>query len=105
MEKQLLDKYVSLELSLKVFKLDRAKFVDMKKSRVYVKKLDAVIEQIQKDLIQFKGDLMRKYDLSIKRIDKFNYSVNGEVYSYKSEELKDMTEKVMAGYLMGLEEE
>lgn len=100
MRKLLLDKYVSLELSLKVFRVDRAKFEEAKMSKVYVEKLDAVIEQMQKDFIQFKGDLIRKYDLNIKRIDKFNYSVNGGVYSYESKELKDITEQVMAGYLM-----
>ncbi len=100
--KKLIDKYIALRLSLKVFRLDREKFKEFKAANIYLDKLDAVIDQVRKDLHTLKRDLIVRHHLDIKKINDFEYSVNGSVYSYTSDELKEMTEDMMVKYLMSV---
>lgn len=98
--KQQIGKYVALDLALKVFRLDYNKFKDFKAAHVYLDKLDAVIDQLTNDLYTLKINLITKHHVDIRQVDKLRYNVNGEVYTYTSDELKEMTEDMMEHYLM-----
>jgi|SRR5690625_3822598 len=103
MDKKIIDKYVSLELALKVFRIDYDKFKSFKAANVYLDKLDAVIDQLTNDFHTLKVNLITKHHIDIKQVDKLRYSINGEVISYTSDQLKKLTEDVMQEYLMTVE--
>ena len=100
MNKQQIDKYVALDLALKVFRLDYNKFKDFKAAHVYLDKLDAIIDQITNDLYTLKINLITEHHVNIKQVDQWRYDVNGKVYAYTSDKLKKMTEDMMEHYLM-----
>ncbi len=103
MDKKLIDKYIALSLAITVFKLDQEKFKQLKAANVYLDKLDAVIDQVRKDLHRLKRNLIVKHHMDIKKVSNLEYSVNGKVFGYTSNQLKKMTADAMEHYLMTVE--
>lgn len=103
MNTQIIDTYISLSLAIKVLQLDRDKFTALTAATIYLDKIDAIIEQAKKDFYMLKRDLITEHHIEIKKISGLKYSVAGEVHAYTSDELKEMTEKIVLEYLMRVE--
>lgn len=71
MEKTILD-FIILSLALKVFRRDQKAFKDFKMWNLYLDKLDAVINQLQQDFNNVKKELITKYHIDVRYLDKKN---------------------------------
>jgi len=99
MNKELIDRYITLPMVINVFKQDQEHFKKFKMRSLYLDLLDAAIEKASQDFYELKSDMISKYHLDVKRIGKTTYNVNGEVIEYSAEELKEMTSELMDEYL------
>lgn len=102
MNKQLIDKYVGLELSIRAFQLEHATYTQKDGASNYIDTLERAIQQIKLVFFHFKNDVIDKYHMHVVKIDPWNYRVHEDVYTYSSEELQTMTQQVMASYLASL---
>ncbi|MFZ3577863.1 hypothetical protein [Virgibacillus sp. DJP39] len=108
MEKLIKD-FIVLPLAIKVFRGDQEAFKVSKVNNVYFDKLDAVITQLQRDLIHVKHQLITVYHIDVKYLgnekDVFKYTCkkNNEprIVVFTSAELKEMTGETMKRYLYG----
>ncbi|WP_029265663.1 hypothetical protein [Virgibacillus alimentarius] len=104
MNKNLIDKFIAMPLAVTVFKQDQNQFKSFKMRNLYLDKLDAVIDRMEKDFYSLKQTLISKYHLDVKVIDQCTYNVNGKVIEYTPEEMKLMTSEVMHEYLFKVKE-
>src|SRR5690625_1228046 len=98
MNQYLISKFIALPIAISNLKQDKEHFASFKFGDVYIAKLDAVIKEMEKDFYKLKSELITKHHIEIRKIDRYSYSVNGEVIEYTPDQLKDMTEQVMKKY-------
>ncbi|UOR14090.1 hypothetical protein [Halobacillus amylolyticus] len=105
----ILMKYITLPLVLKVFNRDQKLFDDFKTRNVYLDKLDAVMESVQTDLNHVRQQMYLKHHIDVKPL-----KPKGEIHPYKwktldhegiielsSNELQELTKNAMQEYLYG----
>lgn len=102
MNDELIERYIAMPLAISVFKNDREEFKEFKTSNVYLDMVDSAIEQLEKEFYALRQDL-NKQQINIKKIGSLEYSVNGEVVTYTSDQLKEMTRRVMEQCLSSVE--
>lgn len=103
--------FIALPLALKVFRRDQEEFEVSKVANVYLDKLDAVIDQLQKDINRIKHELITVHHIDVRYLGKPNGKptyickkkddLDYSSIEFTSEELKNMTDKVMRDYLYG----
>ena len=98
-------KYITLPMAIKIFNDDIQSFKVSKIAPVYFELIDSVLNQLQNDFNQLRTDMYTIYHLDVKRIDKLKYTVNKEVIEFSSEELRSATQKIMEEYIATVEVE
>lgn len=101
MNNKLVKRYIAYPLAITVFKQDIEKFNQFRLGNLYEDMLESIIERMTKDYFNLKDELLFKYHINIKKIDKGKYQVNKEVMEFTSEELKKLTTQLMSEYLHG----
>lgn len=94
MNKRLIEKYIAIPLAISVFKKDREEFKEFKTSNVYLDMVDSAVGQLKKEFYAIRQDL-NKQQVNINKIGSLEYSMNGEVVTYTSDQLKELTRSVM----------
>ena len=101
--KDLILKYVTMPMAIKIFTDDKDSFKASKVAPVYFDLIDSILKQLEKDFKQLKADMFTKYHLDIRYLGKddgvVKYSVNKDVIEFNPDELRNGTRKVMEEYI------
>ncbi len=108
MNKEVIADYVTIPMAIKVLRQDREVLSDFKMYRIYLSKMDAVLEQLQHDFNATKKHLYTVDHVKISCIEKsdtMKYNVRGnginEVVEFTPSELRSLTSELMRDYLYG----
>ena len=109
MDKNLVLKFVTMPMAIKIFNDDKESFKVSKTSSVYLDLLDSILKQLEKDFKQLKADMFTKHHLDVKRLGKSNrmvrYRVNKDVIEFSPGELRNKTKELMEEYIATVEVE
>ncbi|MBP1950313.1 hypothetical protein [Virgibacillus litoralis] len=104
----MINNYVTIPMAIRVLRQDREVLNDFKMYRIYLSKIDAVLEQLQQDFNATKKHLYTIDHVKISCIEKgdtMKYSVRGngmnEVFEFTPSELRSLTSELMRDYLYG----
>lgn len=105
--RDLILKYVTMPMAIKVFKDDKKYFSSSKVNVLYYDLIDSILEELENDFKQLKADMYSKYHLDVKHLEKANdvvkYSVNKKVIEFTPNELRNKTKALMKEYLSTVE--
>lgn len=105
MNKEIINRYITLPMAVKNIRVDREFFIKSKVGNVYQDMLDSCVERMEKEFYKIKQEMFSQYHLDIRYLGKENdvvrYKVNNEFIEYTSGELKEMTRQIMEQYLYG----
>lgn len=109
MNQDIVLKFITMPMAIKVFKQDKVSFLKSKVDNVYQDLIDSILSKMQSDFTALKKDMYTKHHLNVRYIGKVNntvrYSVNREMVEFTPEELKNKTEALMKKYLVNAEVE
>ena len=97
MGKDLILKYITITLAIKVLKQDKEQFSKLKFGYLYQDLIDTAIKRMEQDYYHMKGKM---YNV-VKRLDNTHYNIKGEVIEYTPEQLRDLTRKTIEEYFSG----
>lgn len=107
MNQDIVLKFITMPMAIKVFKQDRESFLKSKVSNVYQDLIDSILNKMQSEFNTLKKDMYTKYHLNVRYIGMVNntvrYSVNREMVEFTPKELKNKTEALMKVYLVNAE--
>lgn len=96
-------RFVTLPMTIKVFREDKKNFSESKIHVLYYDLIDAVLEKLESDFRQLKAEMYMKHHLDVRYLGKegtqVKYRVNKEVITFTPDELKEKTEELMREYL------
>ncbi|MBP1948475.1 hypothetical protein [Virgibacillus litoralis] len=108
MNKEVIASYVTIPMAIKVLQQDCEVFNDFKMYRIYLSKIDAVMDQLQHDFNATKKHLYTVDYVKISCIEKgdtmkYNVCGNGmnKVFEFTPSELRSLTSELMRDYLYG----
>ncbi|WP_087974302.1 hypothetical protein [Oceanobacillus rekensis] len=105
MDKDIVLRYITIPMAIKVFRQDKESFRHFKLGNLYLDKLDTVLQQLNKTFHQLKKEMYTIHHLDIRYLGKTDkevkYSVNNEVITFTPEELRLTTSEIMSEYLYG----
>ncbi|MGJ9460269.1 hypothetical protein [Oceanobacillus sp. CF4.6] len=105
MDKDIVSKYITMPMAIKVFKQDSETFSNFKLGNLHQAKLDSVIDNLQRDFNELKKEMHTVHHLNIRYLgksdDQVGFRVNNEVITFTPGELQMMTSDVMCNYLYG----
>lgn len=104
MNKDIVLRFITMPMAIKVFKQDKEQFSKSKVNILYYDLIDSILDKLEKDFNQLKADMFTKYHLDLKYLGEYSgvlkYTVNKEVVEFKPEELKVKTEELMREYIV-----
>lgn len=92
-------RYVTMPMTIRIFKEDKESFKVSKMSMLYDDVFDSMIEALQHDYNELRKEMFTVHHLDIKRIGQLKYTVNQQVVEYTAAQLRDKTEELMNEYM------
>ncbi|MUV39495.1 hypothetical protein JNUCC1_03373 [Lentibacillus sp. JNUCC-1] len=105
MDKQTIDKFITMPMAINILKQDQEQFKKFKMQNVYLDKLDAIIERLVNDFYQLKKDMISKHHSEVKKISSLKYKVDGEIIEYTADEIKALVSRLLRQYMFTVEAE
>lgn len=97
MNQDLINKYITLPMAIKVLKQDKIKVDELKFGYLYQDLIDTAIKNMEMDFYKLKGKLFNK----VKRLEGTKYKIDNKVIEYALEQLKELTTKTIKEYFNG----
>lgn len=105
MNKDIILKYITIPMAIKVFRRDKETFKHFKMGNLYLDKLDAVLDELEKDFNKLKREMYMVHHLDVRYLERTDkevrYSVNKLIVTFTPEELRLKTSEIMSDHLYG----